>query len=1846
MAVKMPDLVAYGERVNKTQNNSGGVQMPNLVAYGKRVETRKAKETKAVTPSASPRPMENASTGNSRPNSRLLADVRTGGTTPPSLDNGRVGKVISGAAKSAVSAFTNLGGVLAEGAGKLNTRIANQNAGESLQSDHDAVKRYEKMLRDVKWANGKAMTAADVKQVQSYLSAAKRRIAAHEGYTKAVEQSDKAVADKAYQKADRLSQSSAADVAQAKEGLGPVGQFAVDLGVQGVQMAGDVAASAVIPGAGLALMTARSAGSSAQRARQAGATYNQQLAYGLGSGALSLATEKISNVASPFKKAFGGGVLDNAISGALAKMNNSTAGRVALSMISEGGEEFIEDIFQPVLQRATYDPSARFDLSEALYDAAVGAAMGGIGAGVDVIRQRGSSQADAQPTQEVRPEVREGTYTPTPANAAEGTQNAVPGVETAGRLTSTDNMLRYRSDIDKVFSGDYPSGKLLSVGDTPELLTRYGANPLPMTMTQDAAYKIAYPEGYMGGKHNLGMSVLKQLPYQIENPVAILKSNTQPSSIVLLTAWKDGDKSIIVPLHLDKQGAISVENRIASAYQTGHMQSYLGEADSNVLYTKNNEDVHQLLSNGVQFPKAMADDILAKNNISQAEAKSNRDILSEVLFGKKRADMDAMTPEQQNAIYQANEAGTVGMDATGKVFQIDPEQHIDRRRMETVGSRDVNAFQFDHPELHRYYQEAANALIADADLSLQQPMSRRYERTMEGNAVQQAAQTSPHLRQAMDETGLSRDAIIDAAQRIITDQGQENVAAAKRVELILDDMLSHGYTTMTGEQVGPNSGYLTAKQGILGAGETQARGHGLDGVDGFDGLGNADAGTVNTPFDTMQAKSEDFYPVNPNSAQRIQADQRRAPSEVPVVNPDTGRNVEKTVSTILNSPLTSPEMATVYENAIAGGAFDYDVVTDRSAVQQAQAKIARDGWREVANSFIAKAELGQRITKADTAEAINAYNLAISEGDHKAAFELATAIADAAHDSAQMVQAMNLMNRLTPEGRLLTLRRLVDRMNDRAARQNRAPRQNTPDSGDVEGARVDYIDKVTGFTLSDELATNYLMAETDAERAAAWDAITTYIADQIPSTFMEKANFWRYTSMLTNPTTHIRNIMGNAIQMGARKIKNGIGTAIERAVIKDPSQRTKAVNVDKDLKDFAKGQYETDQSAAMGSGKYSDATAAGIEREIMEKRNVFTAKMSGKLAKKISDIVPEPIHKAADVLGAGVQAVGDFNSRLLDREDVRFNKSAYVDSFAQALQAKGVTAEEAHAGTRTADVEAARAYAIEEAQKATYRNTTALSEALSKRGRYDASDNIAERGISFATDALLPFRKTPANILTTGLSYSPAELLKVILYDAGQVHKGNMSATDMVDHISSGLTGTGIMALGAYMVAQGFFGAALHVRAGDDDKEEEFEKSMGGQDYAIQIGDKSYTLDWMTPAAMPLFAGAAIMESVRKGGSTFDALVDSLLGMQEVVLETSMLSSLNDLISYWSYADNKAGYLIDRVVSSYAGQYIPTIGSKVASVFDDTVRKSYVEKGTGQLSSDVNYFLQGAAKKVPGVRNQLQPSIDLWGNEVSNGSAPERVFQSFLSPGFLKAQDNSPATQEIRRLAKATGESAVYPAAAEKSFKVNGETKYLTGEEYTKYAKTMGSTRKQIVENMLKNKGYQKLSDDDKAKAISYAYEYANVKGKQAVSSYKPSNSSFSKGALASVLPPDMYILYKVTADKDNNGSVTSVESAQALKNLTGLTDRQRGKAWEEKNSTTKPEKNPFTGALVEAGASVSTSISILDKYRELYNAEGMKPKEKAADFRAYVYGLGLTPAQIAAAQSTYTFFGSYPIEW
>lgn len=53
------------------------------------------------------------------------------------------------------------------------------------------------------------------------------------------------------------------------------------------------------------------------------------------------------------------------------------------------------------------------------------------------------------------------------------------------------------------------------------------------------------------------------------------------------------------------------------------------------------------------------------------------------------------------------------------------------------------------------------------------------------------------------------------------------------------------------------------------------------------------------------------------------------------------------------------------------------------------------------------------------------------------------------------------------------------------------------------------------------------------------------VADQVPATWKDKWDAWRYLSMLGNPRTHIRNIAGNAAFMPVRLAKDAVAWAGE-----------------------------------------------------------------------------------------------------------------------------------------------------------------------------------------------------------------------------------------------------------------------------------------------------------------------------------------------------------------------------------------------------------------------------------------------------------------------------------------------------------------------------------------------------------------------------------------------------------------------------------------------------------------------------------------------------------------------------
>lgn len=209
----------------------------------------------------------------------------------------------------------------------------------------------------------------------------------------------------------KLRKTASDNMEKANEGLTPVGKYLNNVGVAGTQMVADAALGG---GSALGPMFLRVFGGNSQEAAEAADkpgmsaagqldAQNRALLYGTASGAVSIATEKISNVAAPFKKAFGGGFLDKAIDGAIAKMNGNAAGRLALSFLSEGGEEVIEDIVQPALQtiytKKRHENLGEYlselDAAEILNDFLVGGALGLLGSGVEGIQRR-SAQIETE----------------------------------------------------------------------------------------------------------------------------------------------------------------------------------------------------------------------------------------------------------------------------------------------------------------------------------------------------------------------------------------------------------------------------------------------------------------------------------------------------------------------------------------------------------------------------------------------------------------------------------------------------------------------------------------------------------------------------------------------------------------------------------------------------------------------------------------------------------------------------------------------------------------------------------------------------------------------------------------------------------------------------------------------------------------------------------------------------------------------------------------------------------------------------------------------------------------------------------------------------------------------------------------------------------------------------------------------------------------------------------------------------------------------------------------------------------------------------------------------------------
>ena len=818
------------------------------------------------------------------------------------------------------------------------------------------------------------------------------------------------------------------------------------------------------------------------------------------------------------------------------------------------------------------------------------------------------------------------------------------------------------------------------------------------------------------------------------------------------------------------------------------------------------------------------------------------------------------------------------------------------------------------------------------------------------------------------------------------------------------------------------------------------------------------------PWALFQASRSEFFPEGANAAR---------PVDVPTTDPQ-GRRIRKTASTAMGAKAIPDEVVGDIQNMVLRGELSYDRRSDRASTDRAVRTIEEKGYQRALEEFSAQVRKG--VVSKDIATLgqqllINAANA----GDGKATAELLSLYAQMETTAGQAVQAASILRKLAPSDQLYAAQRMVIEL-EKAIQKNYK---------DLE------------ITIDPSLIEEFNQQTDQTGRDAVLDKIKDNVAAQVPATWQDKWNAWRYMAMLFNPRTHIRNVVGNVGFQPLRWTKDRVAATIEAGVSKVSGGRlgrTKSFAANPALYKAAWADWANVQDVLSGN-KYDD-----IRTEINSRRRIFRT--------------------------APLEAGRKINSWALEAEDAIFKRITYADALAGYLQSNGVTAEQMRNNTVDAQIlSRARDYAGREALKATYQDRNMVS---------DKVVQIA-RDLGPAGEAVLPFKRTPANILVRGMEYSPAGLAKALTYDLIQVKRGRMTGAEAIDHIASGLTGSGLMALGAYLFAQGIVTSG----GGDDEGQDAINDLTGVQNYALNLpGGGNVTLDWLAPEALPFFMGVELMDSMGQGGNTAESISTALKSISDPMLELSMLQSLNDVIDSVSFSENKLGALVSSALVSYFTQPIPTFGGQIERSAEDARMTTYTDKNL-RLPTDLQYAIGRASARIPGWDYQQMPYIDAWGREDSSGPLWLRMANNFLNPAYTSNKQVTPVDEEIQRIYDQTGDASVVPQRPERYITVDGERIDLSKEKYEQYATKRGQMQFEMLGNIIDNPTYRSMSDTDKAFVIDSVYEYADKTTKSEISNYEL--DGWVKTAAQSDLSPEDYILFRaatvdIEGDKDENG--------------------------------------------------------------------------------------------------------------
>ena len=712
--------------------------------------------------------------------------------------------------------------------------------------------------------------------------------------------------------------------------------------------------------------------------------------------------------------------------------------------------------------------------------------------------------------------------------------------------------------------------------------------------------------------------------------------------------------------------------------------------------------------------------------------------------------------------------------------------------------------------------------------------------------------------------------------------------------------------------------------------------------------------------------------------------------------------------------------------------------SNKKQIKYAQNQIDRLGYDEAIKYIDNKISMNERFKTNDIAMCELLIQEAIKHGDFEKAQDLISDVAIIGTELGQSVQALSLIARMTPEGQLKYLNKVMNKINDKIDNRNSKRSEDK---------------QIPNITLDKESAANILKATNELELQQAMDEALQKIADQMQVSFSDKIAEWRYLAMLANPRTHFRNVLANVAMRGTYETKNAVQRVIETIASPLLEERTRTFKkATSDVKKFA------EQSTKDNANRLSGNKERGIESRLKEMQKVFKTVPLEKLRR--------------------------LNSDWLSKEDNIFTYNAYKQNLAEYLTANGIKTQH-DIDMNPELVQKGINFATEEAFKTTFHQASKLANAL----------NNIENSSAFAklfVGGSVPFKKTPINIAKTGAAYSPLGLFETLGIETYRLKKGDITANEFIDRLSQGFTGSALFEIGALLAKFGI------LKAGADD--EDYEESIGKtKEYSIRLGDKNFDISWLAPSGIPLLMGAELVGASKDGETNINALLQSLEKSINPLSEMSLLQGVNSTLQSYSNQGigGQIGSVVENAFKSYFGQFLPTIGGQVNKIIDDTQRVTTASKDSKWRAGES--FARQQLNKIPGGSFLLEPKTDVWGREVKRDSNPAiRAFDALINPGTVTKDNSTRVDDEILSVFSKTGED-IKPTIPKAEFTYNGEKVKLNAKDYTKYKKTVGQYMYDTYDALLDSEAYKSLREEERAKILEkIAKDSINI-GKAAV---------------------------------------------------------------------------------------------------------------------------------------------------